>query len=231
MPPPVTGWFARTLHLALAAMALFAYLPFRTTAQSAAFAGRTMDRLEWLAAALGVINVALVVRRSIWNYPFALAMVSLYFFVFLEAKLYSDTLLQVFFFAVNLYGWSNWVQAKKVAGNVPVALLSNRARLIWAAATLAASIVWGLLMARFTDAVAPVIDAGIAGGSIAAQLLMARRMIENWVLWILVDVVAVALYASRELYWTSGLYALFLILSIAGLVDWRRALRAQAAAR
>ncbi|HST37247.1 MAG TPA: nicotinamide riboside transporter PnuC [Allosphingosinicella sp.] len=188
-----------------------------------------MNGIEWFAAALGVINVALVVRRNVWNYPFALAMVSLYFFVFLEAKLYSDMLLQIFFFVVNLYGWWNWVQAKKAAGNVPVALLSNRERLIWAGATLAASIVWGLFMARFTDAAAPLIDAGIAGGSIAAQILMARRMIENWVLWIAVDIVAVWLYASRGLSWTSGLYALFLILSIAGLVDWRRALRAQAA--
>ena len=68
--------------------------------------------LEWVAAGLGVINVALVVRRSVWNYPFGLAMVTLYFFVFFGARLYSDALLQIFFFVVQLYGWVNWVRAR-----------------------------------------------------------------------------------------------------------------------
>ena len=72
-----------------------------------------MDPLEWVAAGLGVINVALVVRRTVWNYPFGIAMVALYFFVFFEAKLYSDALLQIFFFVVQLYGWRNWLQAKQ----------------------------------------------------------------------------------------------------------------------
>jgi nicotinamide mononucleotide transporter len=184
-----------------------------------------MNPLELVAAGLGVVNVALVVRRSVWNYPFALVMVTLYFFVFFGARLYSDALLQIFFFAVNVYGWRNWVQAKAAAGEVPVGLLANRARLIWIAGTVVASIVWGLGMARYTNAAAPIIDAFIAGTSIAAQILMARRRIENWVLWILVDAVAIWLYWSRDLPWTSALYALFLVLSIIGLIDWHRALR------
>ena len=189
-----------------------------------------MNELEWLAAALGVVNVTLVVRRSVWNYPFALAMVSLYFFVFFEAKLYSDALLQIFFVVVNLYGWRNWLQAKRAAGEVPVGTLSPRERLAWAGGTAAVSLAWGLAMARFTDAAAPLIDAAIAGTSVAAQILMARRRIENWVLWILVDAVAIPLFWSRGLLYTSGLYALFLLLSIAGLIAWRRALRGRPAA-
>jgi len=184
-----------------------------------------MYALEWVAAALGLVNVALVVRRSVWNYPFGLAMVSLYFFVFFEARLYSDALLQIFFFVVQLYGWRNWVVAKRAAGEVPVLVLTWRARLAWAAGIAVASLAWGLLMARFTDAAAPMIDAAIAGTSIAAQILMARRRIENWVLWILVDAAAIWLFASRGLHATSALYALFLLLSIAGLIGWRRALR------
>lgn len=186
-----------------------------------------MNWLEWVAAGLGVITVALVVRRSIWNYPFALAMVSLYFFVFFEAKLYSDALLQIFFFAVNLYGWRHWLQAKRAAGEIRVATLSDGERVGWAAATATASILWGLGMARFTDAAAPMWDAAIAGMSIAAQILQARRRIECWVLWIVVDVIAIGLFWSRDLQYTSGLYALFLVLSIAGLIDWRRAQEAQ----
>jgi nicotinamide mononucleotide transporter len=185
-----------------------------------------MSELEWVAAGLGVINVALVVRRSVWNYPFGLAMVSLYFFVFFEARLYSDALLQIFFFVVQLYGWANWLRAREASGAVPVGWLAPRARIGWLLCTLAASLIWGLGMARYTDAAAPIVDAFIAGFSISAQILMARRKIENWILWILVDIVAVALYFHRDLRPTSALYLLFLILSIAGLIGWRRALPA-----
>jgi nicotinamide mononucleotide transporter len=188
-----------------------------------------MSELEWIAAALGVVNVALVVRRSVWNYPFGLAMVALYFFVFYEARLYSDALLQIFFFVVQLYGWVNWVRATTASGDVPVGWMTGRERLLWSAGTVAASLVWGLGMARYTNAAAPIIDAFIAGFSISAQILMARRRIENWVLWILVDIVAVGLYFSRHLYPTSALYLLFLLLSIAGLIGWRRALPASPA--
>ena len=186
-----------------------------------------MNYLEWVAAALGVVNVALVVRRSVWNYPFGLVMVALYFFVFFEARLYSDALLQIFFFVVQLYGWHNWLRARTAAGEVPVTVLGSRDRLAWAAGTAAAGLAWGLVMARYTDAAAPMIDAGIAGTSIAAQILMAQRKVENWVLWILVDAVAIGLFASRGLYATSALYALFLVLATAGLVAWTRALGRQ----
>jgi nicotinamide mononucleotide transporter len=188
-----------------------------------------MNPLEYVAAGLGVINVALVVRRSVWNYPFGIAMVSLYFFVFFGARLYSDALLQIFFLVVQLYGWRSWLRARSESGEVPVVTLGWRARAFWVLGTAAFSLAWGLGMARFTDAAAPLLDAVIAGTSVAAQLLMARRRIENWVLWILVDVAAIGLYASRGLEPTAWLYALFLLLSIAGLIDWLRALRRQRA--
>jgi nicotinamide mononucleotide transporter len=186
-----------------------------------------MNWLEWMAAGLGVINVALVVRRSVWNYPFGLAMVSLYFVVFAEARLYSDALLQIFFFIVQLYGWRNWVRAKAETGEVPVGLMTGRERIGWGVATLAASLAWGLAMARFTDAAAPVVDAGVAGFSVSAQILMARRRLENWIVWIGVDIVAIGLYASRGLTLTAGLYFLFLMLATVGFFEWRRALRAR----
>jgi len=188
-----------------------------------------MPVTEWIAFALGVANVALIVRRSVWNYPFALAMVTLYFFVFWDAKLYSDALLQIFFFAINLYGWSNWVRSRHSAGEVVVTTLGTRARLVWLGGTIGASLAWGMAMATFTDAAAPVWDALIAGGSVAAQILLATRRLENWVLWIAVDLVAVPLYFSRGLYPTAILYAVFLALATTGLVAWSRAWRRQEA--
>ena len=80
-----------------------------------------MGGIEIAAALLGVINVLLVVSRSIWNYPFGIAMVSLYFFVFWDAKLYSDALLQIFFLLIQIYGWWAWVHADRVDDGVAVA--------------------------------------------------------------------------------------------------------------
>ena len=184
-----------------------------------------MSEIEWAAVVLGVINVVLVVRRSVWNYPFGLAMVALYLVVFYEARLYSDALLQIFFFVVQIYGWRNWVAAKGRVGEVPVGTMPSRDRAIWLFGTAVASGAWGIAMARLTDAAAPLVDAGVAGTSVAAQILMARRRVESWSLWSLVDVVAIGLYWSRDLRATSLLYALFLVLSIVGLIGWARALR------
>lgn len=181
-----------------------------------------MSSVEWIAALLGVVNVVLVVRRSIWNYPFGLAMVTLYFFVFWDAKLYSDALLQIFFVVINLYGWWNWSRADKVDDGVAVELMGSRARALWLGGTIAAVLVWGTLMARYTDAAAPFPDATVAGISVAAQLLQSMRRVESWVLWIAVDVLAISLFASRGLYPTTALYALFLVLAVVGLIQWKR---------
>lgn len=179
---------------------------------------------ETIAFLLGLVTIWLVVRRSIWNYPFGLAMVALYFFIFWDAKLYSDALLQIFFFAIQLFGWWNWARAPQVEEGIAVESMGTRARVNWLAVTLVASIVWGLGMHRFTDAAAPFVDAAVAGLSVAAQLLQSLRRFESWALWIAVDVLAVGLYAWRELFLTAALYAIFLLMAVAGLIEWRKRL-------
>lgn len=181
-----------------------------------------MSSVELIAALLGVVNVLLVVRRSIWNYPFGLAMVTLYFFVFQDAKLYSDALLQIFFFTINLYGWWNWSRADKVDDRIAVELMQPSARAMWIGGTIVSVLAWGTLMARFTDAAAPYADATVAGMSVAAQILQSLRRVESWLLWIAVDILAIGLFLSRGLHVTAALYAIFLVLAIAGLVEWRK---------
>lgn len=181
-----------------------------------------MNPIEAAAALLGVANVTLVVRRSLWNYPFALAMVALYAWVFFQQRLYSDALLQLFYIAVNLYGWWNWRNAKH-GGVVPVVWLSSRARVAWSGGAALAVLAWGAVMAATTDADYPWWDGAIAVLSIAAQLLQSRRVWECWLLWILVDLLAIPLFAVKELWLTAGLYGLFLALSLWGAVDWKKA--------
>jgi nicotinamide mononucleotide transporter len=185
--------------------------------------------LEALAVLLGLINIGLIVRRSVWNYPFGLAMVAIYAWIFAQpdVRLYSDVGLQIFFFLVQLYGWWNWSRSEAESGEVQVLLLSPPNRAAWIAVIAVATLTWGTLMHRYTSAALPWWDAFIAMASVSAQLLMARRYLENWILWIAVDAAAIGVYATKGLMLTAILYAVFLILSIVGLLSWRRALVAE----
>lgn len=185
--------------------------------------------IELVAAGLGLVNVGLVALRSVWNYPFGIAMVALFAWIFFEAKLYSDALLQIFFIVVQLYGWWYWVRGRAEAGEVMVEVLPWRARFAWLAGCTAATAGWGALMHYQTDAVFPWWDAAIAMLSVAAQILLSRRFVENWMLWIAVDVLAVPLYAARGLHVPAALYVVFLGISVAGLIGWTRSRRAQRA--
>lgn len=182
-----------------------------------------MSLVEVAACVLGLINVGLTIRRSVWNFPFGLAMVALYGWVFFGAKLYSDVLLQGFFFVLQLYGWHNWTRHQADDGTA-VAALSWRIRVACAVATLLGGGALGFVMARWTDAALPYWDAAIAAMSIAAQTLLSLRRIESWLLWISVDLVAIGVYLHKDLSLTAGLYVVFLGLACVGLVSWRRRL-------
>jgi nicotinamide mononucleotide transporter len=178
--------------------------------------------LEIVATLLGVANIILLVRRSIWNYPFGLAMVALYARIFFDAHLYSDAGLQLFFFVIQFYGWWAWWRAGGVEHAITVERLTPAARIAWISMIALTSIAWGGIMHTYTDASFPWIDAAIAMASVAAQVLLARRCIENWVLWIAIDVVSIGVYLAKGLYLTGGLYVLFLLISAAGLIEWAR---------
>ncbi|MEK6637372.1 MAG: nicotinamide riboside transporter PnuC [Pseudomonadota bacterium] len=185
-----------------------------------------MSTIEIIAVILGATNILLVAQRSIWNFPAALVMVALYARIFWDAKLYSDAGLQGFFFAVNLYGWWSWRAHKADAGKVMVERLDRTALFAWMGGSIVAVLGWGMVMARLTDASLPYADASVAMLSVAAQLLMTWRKLENWYWWIVINIISVGLYAAKGLYLTMGLYAVFLVLAVWGLINWRRSMRA-----
>ena len=186
-----------------------------------------MTWLEVVAAALGLVNAWLLVRRSVWNYAFGIAAVTLYGWIFFQAKLYSDTLLQVFYVIVQVYGWSNWASSKAAFGEVVVLRLTWAGRWAWVVGIAAATAAWGWVMHTYTDAAVPWLDAGVAMTAVVAQLLLTRRKIETWHLWIAVNVMSIALYASRELYVTTALYCVLLGFAAWSLRAWRAAERAR----
>lgn len=192
-----------------------------------------MSWLEVLAALFGLANILLIVRRSVWNFPAALIMVTLTGVVLWEAKLYSDAGLQAFFFIVNILGWVLWARNRGAAGEIMVDRLGVVGQVVWIALAMAATYGWGLFMALNTDATNPWWDASVAMLSIAAQILMTRRYINNWHWWIVVNILSIGLYWHKQLYVFTGLYVIFLGMAVWGLIEWRRAearQRAQSAA-
>lgn len=182
-----------------------------------------MSAIEIIAVLLGIANIILIIRRSVWNFPAGIAMVSLYFVIFSDAKLYSDAGLQVFFAIVNLYGWWSWGRSKADAGEIIVRRLPRLSYAAWIAASIALIWTWGYFMGHYTGTSVPYWDAAVAMLSVAGQILMTRRFVENWHYWIIANLMSIPLYVTKELYLTAGLYGVFLVLAIAGLVEWRKA--------
>ena len=190
------------------------------------YAFLTAHWTEIAGSVLGLIQIWLLVRRSLWNFPLAMASVTLVGITLFEGRLYSEAGLQGFFFVVNALGWYQWSRVRSGDNAVPVGWMSTAARLRWAAATVLLSLSLGWIMHTFTNAALPFADSAVTGASIAAQLLLNNRRIENWVLWVAIDVASIALYLTRDLYFLTVLYIAFLAISVIGLRQWTRASRA-----
>ena len=182
-----------------------------------------MSLLELVAAGFGLINIVLIARRSLWNYPFGVMMVALYFIVFWQTRLYSAAGLQIFFLASQLYGWWYWRRAAVSGAPVPVRPLALRGRWLALAAGTLGTLALGLAMSRLTNAAAPWLDAGNAAWSMVAQLLTDRRHVESWPLWIAINIGSIGLYASQGLLPTAALYGLFLAIAFWGWAQWHTA--------
>jgi nicotinamide mononucleotide transporter len=189
-----------------------------------------MNWLEPVAVATGIISVYLSVKQKIWSWPTALVNVALYFVVFREQKLYADMGLQVIYFVLSLYGWYEWLYGGENRTELKVSRADPQMAITLTAIAVVGVAVLGTLFARFTDASLPYVDSATATTSLVAQWMMTRKVLENWAVWIAVDVVYIGMFIYKHLYLTSGLYAGFLVLAVMGQVQWRRSYRENDAA-
>jgi nicotinamide mononucleotide transporter len=191
-----------------------------------------MSPLETVAAAIGLVAVWLMVRQHVWSWPIGAVQVALYIYVFAAARLYADAGLQVVYFVLQFYGWYQWLHGGAHHDRLLVSRASSWVLIVATATGTLGTIALGTILARYTDQALPYWDSGIAAFSLVAQWMLARKLIENWLLWFAIDVVAVGVYLTRGLYPTSVLYFVYLGLAVAGWRAWRQSLgpRPQSAA-
>lgn len=180
-----------------------------------------MTLLEIAANIVTASSILLAARNSVHTWWLGIIGCALFGWLFWGAKLYADVALQGIFVATSFYGWYQWLHG---AGGAPIPVTRTRMRLLAILAVTAAAVAggYGLMLHRFTDAYAPFADSVVLAFSVLAQLLLMKRRIETWAFWLLVNTVAVPLFASRGLHLTAALYAAYWFNALFGAWRWRR---------
>ena len=196
--------------------------------------GYPLSYLEAVAVVACVAGIWLAAKGKVLNFFFGFISTSLYFVFFYQAHLYSSMALQLMFIAFNVYGYFQWTRPKQGQANaddeLKVTATSGRAKLISVVVIVTGTLLWGYIMANppaiiaseFADAKFPYIDSFVMVASIVAQYLLAKKKFENWIIWIVVDVVATGLYAASGATFTAILYAVLVLIASQGLYDWHK---------
>ncbi|MEJ5993652.1 nicotinamide riboside transporter PnuC [Pedobacter sp. Du54] len=184
--------------------------------------------LEWFGVFTGILCVWLAAKNKIWNWPVAIISVLIYIFIFFESKLYADMGLQLYFFAMNIYGWYYWSKQK---GNStkerPISTITKKEIVLSLVGVAIFTLALGSILHKNTDASFPFIDSFCTAVSLIAQIFLARRVIQNWLIWIFVDIIYVGVYFSKDLYATGIMYTLYIGIATMGYLDWRKIYREQ----
>jgi nicotinamide mononucleotide transporter len=177
--------------------------------------------IEIFGFVTGVVNVWLLARQNIWNWPVGIANNLAYLILFATSGLYGDSGLQFVYIVLGIYGW--WLWLHRTGGDpLRVSRTSSKVWLQLIVATLAAGLILRWFLARFTDSTVPSWDATTTALSLAATYGQCKKLLESWWIWILADLIYIPLYIYKGLRLTSVLYAVFLLLCIFGLRSWLR---------
>ena len=188
-----------------------------------------VSRIELLSVMAGITAVYLAAKEKILTWPIGLINIATAFFIYYHVHLYSDMFLQIYFFGISIYGWTVWRNEKRE--KLPLKWMDMQQRVIWALIIAIFSMSLGLFMNKIhfifpnafpNPAAFPFADSLVAVASVAANTLMAKRYIENWILWIGIDVICVFLYFEKDIVFIALEFLVFLVLACYGLAEWIR---------
>lgn len=189
-----------------------------------------MNAFELVAAVITLVSIWLATREHIWYYPTGLVALTMYTWLFYGAKLYAESLLQIVCFVLMVYGWYEWLHGGANRQPLPV---TRTPRWAWLAGIVSGIVGSAIVIAaqlRYTDNPSPYVDSSLLVWSLVAQWMTARKWIENWILWVIINTISIPLYVTRGLTITAVLYAGLWLLAIVGYVQWRRTLVPSASA-
>jgi nicotinamide mononucleotide transporter len=186
---------------------------------------QAFSALEIVAVVAAVAYLLLAIRENIWCWLFAAISTAIYVYLFIQARLYMESALNVFYFGMAIYGWHVWYFGRTPGRELPVTVWPLRAHGGAISVIVLLSMTSGFLLGRYTDAAFPYIDSLTTWSAIWATFLVARKVLENWWYWLVIDVVSVAIYWVRDLELTSLLFVAYVAMIPFGLVRWTRSYR------
>lgn len=180
-----------------------------------------MSPWEALAVVLGVAYLLLAMRESLWCWYAGFASTAIFLVLFWQVNLLMESALQVYYLAMAVYGWWHWRQGKAGA-TLPISRWQLQQHGLAIAGIVLAAWLSGYLLSRYTAAALPYLDSFTTWGSILTTWMVARKLLENWLYWLVIDSASIYLYLDRGLHLTALLFALYLVIAIFGYLQWRR---------
>lgn len=178
--------------------------------------------LELVAVITGFICVFFNARENVWGWPLGIISCFLYIFIFYDTKLYPDMWLQIMYVGLNMYGWYQWLFGGENKKELKITTLRWKEASILIPSGLLLTLLSYYFFSTYTDAAQPFWDSFNTAFSLVAVYLMAKKRLENWLIWIMVDIIYVPLVFSRGLYLTAFLYLSYLVLATYGYIQWRK---------
>jgi nicotinamide mononucleotide transporter len=182
--------------------------------------------IELFAVAFGLLSVWSMKKESILAFPFGIINVLVYIYICFTAKLYAYSGINLFYFVMSVYGWYNWLRHGKDEEKIRISSCSLQERILNGLAIIVFFILLRILLIRYTDSVVPTWDAITTAIYIIGMWLLARKKIENWILWITGDLISIFLFAFEKLYFSSFQFLVFTIIAVFGFLEWRKKLLA-----
>jgi nicotinamide mononucleotide transporter len=185
--------------------------------------------IEVCGALISLIYLVFSIKQKIWLWPFGILSALFYMIIYFQSKFYADMGLQVYYLVISIYGWIIWSPSvRRQDQNDKVLLVSTTDSKLWIVLGMIILSLWGamyFILANLTDSEIPGWDAFTTAASIVATWMLARKLIEHWLLWIIIDLISMGLYIYKGLYPTAVLFAVYSIMAIVGYRAWRNELK------
>lgn len=186
---------------------------------------RALLGLEGLAVLMAIAYLLLAIRQNIWCWLCAGVSTAIYVWLFIDARLYMESVLNAFYFAMAVYGWYSWRNGTGIDGELAVSVWPARVHVVAIASILLLSLASGYGLSRWSDAALPYVDSLTTWGAIWATFLIARKVLENWGYLLVVDLASIFIYWNRGLELTALLFVAYVIMIPFGYLNWRRSMR------